>query len=121
RGSYDMKAGVVSNIMVAKFISDLNIELESDLQLHIVCDEEGGGGGTKAAINRGYTGKAAIVTESTRCGLCPVQGGEQWFRITVKGLSAHAGARYRHIYPGYENRAVNVIEKSMKIMQAVLD
>src|SRR5699024_3130917 len=75
RGTADMKAGVVSNIMVAKFIKDMNIQLKSDLQLHIVVDEEAGGGGSKSALNKGYTGKSVIVTEPTDRVILPAEGG----------------------------------------------
>ncbi|MFA1820167.1 ArgE/DapE family deacylase [Virgibacillus oceani] len=119
RGTCDMKAGVVSNIMVAKFLKDMGIELDSDLQLHIVTDEEAGGGGTKSAIERGYTGKGVIVTEPTDGIINPVEGGLEWVRIIVKGSTGHAGYRYSHIYPGYNESAVNVIEKSQVILNGV--
>lgn len=121
RGSCDMKAGVVSNIMAAKFIRDLGIELKSDLQLHIVTDEEAGGGGTKAAIKKGYNGKGVIVTEPTDGIINPVEGGLEWVRITVKGSTGHAGYRYSHIYPGYGKGAVNAIEKAQYILRSVTE
>lgn len=120
RGSCDMKAGVVSNMMAAKFMLDMGIELSSDLQLHIVIDEESGGAGTRSVLERGYVGNGVIVTEPTNEKINPVEGGLQWARVIVKGASAHTGWRYSHIYPGYEQTGVNVIEKSLKIMQAVL-
>lgn len=119
RGTCDMKAGVASNVMVAKFLRDLEIELDSDLQLHIVTDEEAGGGGTKAALERGYTGEGVIVTEPTDCIINPVEGGLDWVRITVKGSVGHAGYRYSHIYPGYGTSAVNAIEKAQIILKGV--
>lgn len=117
RGSMDMKAGVVSNIMVAKFLRDLGIELDSDLDLHIVIGEESGGEGTRAAIDRGYRGAGVIVSEPTNGIINPVEGGLHWARVSVKGSSAHSAWRYSHIYPGYERSGVNVIEKAMKILQ----
>ncbi len=119
RGTCDMKAGVASNVMVAKFIKDLGIELDSDLQLHIVTDEEAGGGGTKAAIERGYTGEGVIVTEPTDGIIDPVEGGLEWVRVTVKGSAGHAGYRYSHIYPGYGTSAINAIEKAQVILNGV--
>lgn len=118
RGSMDMKAGVVSNIMVAKFLANLGVELNSDLDLHIVIDEENGGAGTRAVLDRGYRGAGVIVTEPTDGTVNPVEGGLHWARVSVKGVAAHSAWRYRHIYPGYERTGVNAIEKAMKIIQA---
>lgn len=119
RGTCDMKAGVVSNIMVAKFIKDLGINIESDLQLHIVVDEEAGGGGTKSVLEKGYTAEGVIVTEPTDGVINPVEGGLEWVRVTVKGLAGHAGYRYSQIYPGYDNNAVNAIEKAQIILNGI--
>lgn len=121
RGSCDMKAGVVCNIMTAKFVQDMGIELASDLQLHIVADEEAGGGGTKSAIDKGYKGKGVIVTEPTDGVINPVEGGLEWVRVTVKGAAGHAGYRYSHIYPGYGKGAVNAIEKAQIILRKVAE
>ncbi|RNB87652.1 ArgE/DapE family deacylase [Brevibacillus fluminis] len=121
RGTLDMKAGVASNIMVSKFMVDHGIQLNHDLQLHIVVDEEGGGSGTRSALNRGYTGGGVIVTEPTDAVLTPVEGGLYWLRLRVKGNNAHSGWRYSHIYPGYQRTGVNVIEKSLKILQAIME
>lgn len=120
RGTCDMKAGVVSNVMVVKFLKDLGIELDSDLQLHIVPDEEAGGGGTKAVLERGYTGDGVIVTEPTDGIINPVEGGLEWVRVTIKGSAGHAGYRYSHIYPGHNGNAVNVIEKAQIVLDGVL-
>jgi len=119
RGSVDMKAGVLSNMMVAKFMVDMGIEPDSDLQLHIVIDEEGGGSGTRSVLERGYTGSGVIVTEPTNAVINPVEGGLQWIRVIVRGHSYHSAWRYSQIYPGYARTGVNAIEKAMKILQAV--
>ncbi|MDR7317594.1 M20/M25/M40 family metallo-hydrolase [Brevibacillus nitrificans] len=55
RGSSDMKAGIVCNLMIAKFFKEMGIELESDLQFHVVVEEECEGAGalrTRARIYR---------------------------------------------------------------------
>lgn len=119
RGTGDMKAGVVCNIMVLKFIKEMGIELDSDLQLHIVVDEEAGGGGTRSAIKKGYVGKAAIITEPTNTEVVLAEGGLEWVRVIVRGLGGHAGWRFSQIYPGYKEGAVNAIEKAKKILDAI--
>ena len=50
----------------------------------------------------------AIIPEPTNMKLFPKQQGSMWFRITVKGRSAHGGTRYE---------GVSAIEKMMLIMQ----
>ncbi|MDR7317595.1 hypothetical protein [Brevibacillus nitrificans] len=40
--------------------------------------------------------------------------------VTIKGLSAHSGWHYSHTHPGYPLEGVNVIEKAVKIMNAIL-
>lgn len=120
RGTGDMKSGVLCNILVAKFIKDMKIDLNYDLQFHVVVDEEGGGAGTRAALEKGYKGAAVIVTEPTNEEILPVEGGLQWVRVKLKGHSAHAGWRYEHIYPGdNKSNGVNVIDKAVLLLNAI--
>ncbi len=121
RGSGDMKAGVAANLLVAKFIHDHQIYLENDLQIHVVVDEEGGGGGTKAVLEKYSNGGGVIVTEPTDNIINPTEGGLEWVRIHIEGVSSHAGWRYSDIYPGYKGEGVNAIEKAAKVIAAVQD
>ena len=57
-------------------------------------EEESGGAGTLAAILRGYHADGAIIPEPTNLKFFPVQQGSLWFRVTIKGKSAHGGTRY---------------------------
>ncbi|MDM5229545.1 peptidase [Cytobacillus sp. NJ13] len=107
RGSTDMKGGTVSILLAMEAIITLGIKLKGDVIFQSVIEEESGGAGTLAAVLRGYTADGAIIPEPTNMKLFPKQQGSMWFRITVKGRSAHGGTRYE---------GINAIEKAMIVM-----
>lgn len=124
RGTYDMKGGLAACVAAVKAVRDCGVQLAGDLELHAVVDEEGGGAGTKSAIERGPTTDAALVAEPTDGSVLPVEGGVSWLRVTITGRSAHAGWRYAQIYPqgssgAPESHGVNAIEKGTKFLMAV--
>lgn len=130
RGAYDMKGSIACAIAAARALRQHDVTLNGDLQLHIVVDEEGGGGGTRAALDKGYKADAALVVEPTSGRILPVEGGLEWVRVTVRGRTAHAGWRYKFIYPeseaagdflGIDKPGVNALEKGHKILSAVLE
>lgn len=97
RGSTDMKGGNAAMLFALKAIHELGIPLKGDVIYHSVIEEESGGAGTLAAILRGYTGDAAIIPEPTQMKIYPKQQGSMWFRLYIKGASAHGGTRYNGI------------------------
>ncbi|MDX5476087.1 MAG: peptidase [Bacillaceae bacterium] len=111
RGSTDMKGGNVALLMAIKAIQSLNIPLKGDIIFQSVIEEESGGAGTLAAILRGYKADAVLIPEPTNMKIFPKQQGSLWFRLTVKGKSAHGGTRYE---------GVSAIEKAMTVVQAIL-
>ncbi|MBP2241234.1 acetylornithine deacetylase [Cytobacillus eiseniae] len=110
RGSTDMKGGTASLLLAMEAIISLNIQLKGDVIFQSVIEEESGGAGTLATVLRGYRADGAIIPEPTNMKLFPKQQGSMWFRITVKGRSAHGGTRYE---------GVNAIEKAMLIIKAL--
>lgn len=110
RGSTDMKGGTVALLLAIEAIAAAGIELKGDIIFQSVIEEESGGAGTLAAIIRGYKADGAIIPEPTNMKIFPKQQGSMWFRIKVKGKSAHGGTRYE---------GVNAIEKSMSIIEAL--
>ena len=110
RGASDMKGGLIAAVMAVKAICDSNLRLKGDVIIQSVVEEETGGAGTLSAIKRGYKADAAIVPEPTDLKICPVSVGAMWFRVTVKGLSAHAATAYL---------GVSAINKAIKLIQAV--
>lgn len=112
RGSLDMKAGVVSNIIAAAALRTIGWSPRGDLIVESVISEEDGGAGTVAAILRGYTADACIITEPTGFDIVVAQGGSLVFRIHVDGKSAHGAAR---------DQGVSAFEAFLPIFRALLD
>lgn len=54
RGTTDMKSGLAAAIVAIEAIKAVGIDLANDIILESVIDEEGGGNGTLACIERGY-------------------------------------------------------------------
>jgi acetylornithine deacetylase/succinyl-diaminopimelate desuccinylase family protein len=121
RGSCDMKGGIAAMIHAVRVIRRLGIPLRGDLMIETVIDEETGGPGTRATIERGYWPDFAIVTEPTGLAIMPVEGGLEWLRVTVLGQSGHSAWRYRSVHAGGQGVAVNALEKGAKILAAVQD
>lgn len=111
RGSTDMKGGTVALIMAIESLIAIGIRLKGDIIFQSVIEEESGGAGTLAASLRGYKADGAIIPEPTTLKIFPKQQGSMWFRITVKGKSAHGGTRYE---------GVSAIEKAIVVLQSLL-
>ena len=112
RGAVDMKGGVIANLYAVKALKKAGLEPGGDVMLQSVVEEEaGGGGGTLACLMEGYTADGMIITEPF---MMPVisHPGILYFRVKIKGLTAHAG----HAHLG-----VNAIGKMMKVYQAMVD
>ncbi|MBM6619371.1 peptidase [Bacillus suaedaesalsae] len=110
RGTSDMKGGTVALLLAIEVIHALNIPLKGDIIFQSVIEEESGGAGTLATITRGYTADAAIIPEPTNMKIFPKQQGSMWFRLTVRGKSAHGGTRYE---------GVSAIDKSILVIEAM--
>lgn len=109
-GSTDMKASLSAMIMAAEVIKACNIKLRGDLIIQSVVDEEGGGNGTMACVERGYKADAAIVGEPTQLNIQPAHMGFIYHEIKVAGLSLHSSQLWH---------GVNAIDKTIKIYQAL--
>ena len=110
RGATDMKGGNLSSLLAISVLQKLGVKLKGDVIFQSVVEEESGGAGTLATILRGYKADAALIPEPTNMKIFPKQQGSMWFRLTVKGRSAHGGTRYE---------GVSAIEKSLLVVQAV--
>lgn len=97
RGTTDMKGGNVALLLAVEAIARTNISLKGDVIFQSVIEEESGGAGTLATVLRGYTADAAIIPEPTSMKLFPYQQGSMWFRVHIKGKSAHGGTRYEGV------------------------
>ncbi|WML53783.1 peptidase [Neobacillus sp. PS3-12] len=112
RGSTDMKGGTVALLLALEAIIQSGIHLKGDVLFQSVIEEESGGAGTLATVLKGYRADGAIIPEPTNMKIFPKQQGSMWFRIHVKGKSAHGGTRYE---------GVSAIEKSMMVVQRLAE
>ncbi|HSB73841.1 MAG TPA: ArgE/DapE family deacylase [Candidatus Methylomirabilis sp.] len=110
RGAVDDKAGLALITFVAQCLRSLGLALRGDVILESTVDEEWGGGGTLATIQRGYGADAAIVFEPTALEICPAARGGQAFRVTVPGKGAHP-------FRSYEG--VSALEKAVPLLAAL--
>ncbi len=111
RGSADMKAGCVVNLMVVRALQKAGVRLQGDVILESVVDEENGGNGTLACVLRGYTGDGMVFTEpSGDFALGIAQRGAQFFRLKIAGIEGSIEGRYD---------LVNPIGKALQVYQAV--
>lgn len=109
-GSTDMKASLAAMIMAADLLHSLGIELNGDLMIQSVVDEEGGGNGTLACVERGYKSDAAIVGEPTRLNIQPAHMGFIFHEIEIEGKALHSSQLWK---------GVNAIEKAMEIYRSI--
>ncbi|MFU8689032.1 peptidase [Rossellomorea sp. FS2] len=109
RGSTDMKGGTASLLLAIEAVQSLAIPLKGSVIFQSVIEEESGGAGTLAALQRGYVADGAIIPEPTNMKIFPKQQGSMWFRLKVKGKSAHGGTRYEGV--SAIDNAVTVIQR----------
>ncbi|MFA7184415.1 MAG: ArgE/DapE family deacylase [Victivallales bacterium] len=110
RGTADMKAGVAAMIMAVQCLREAKIDLKGDIIIQCVVDEEGGGNGTLACVDRGYRADAAIITEPTDLKILTCHRGAMHLTLKTSGRATHASMKWD---------GVNAIEKMMKIMTAL--
>lgn len=107
RGAVDMKGGVACMLSAVQILRELAVPLRGDVVFATVLDEEIGGMGTLALVDRGWRADAGILTEATDLAIVPVVRGILWGRITIEGVSGHAEIARRHWDQG---GAVDAIE-----------
>lgn len=110
RGAIDDKAGLAIMLYVARGLRELGLQLRGDLILESVADEEWGGGGALATLQRGYRADAAILFEPTEMAICPAARGGQAYRVTVQGRGAHPIRSYL---------GVSALEKAISLIAAL--
>lgn len=119
RGTCDMKGGIAAMIAAVAAVRRAGLRLKGDVMVQTVVDEEVGGPGTRQTLERGYKADAVIVTEPTGGLIQPVEGGLEWLRVVVRGVSGHTAKRYLSVHAGGQGPAINAIEKMMKLLAAV--
>ncbi|HEX6845257.1 MAG TPA: ArgE/DapE family deacylase [Actinomycetota bacterium] len=110
RGAADMKCGLAAILGAVKGLRRLGLTPHAPVTLESVVEEECTGNGTLQTILSGYTADAAIITEPFGGAITTSQVGVLWFHVKIKGLPGHAAE---------SGRAVNAIEKSLEMIQAL--
>lgn len=110
RGSCDMKGGLAALILAVEVLMKLDCDIKGDIIIESVVDEEGGGNGTLACVDKGYKADLAIVAEPTELKLMKAHMGWVFFKMDIEGKSLHSGLKWL---------GVNAIEKTIKIMDGL--
>jgi acetylornithine deacetylase len=116
RGSCDMKGGVAAMTFAAEILASLGLRLAGDLMVCTVTDEESTGIGGLAAVARGVSADAGLVTEPSGLDAWVACRGSLMPTITVPGRPGHAGVGQPH---WREGGAVNAIEKAQIVINAL--
>jgi acetylornithine deacetylase len=110
RGAADMKCGLAAIVGAVKALRSLGLRPRAPVHLESVVEEECSGNGTLSCIMAGYSADAGIVAEPFGAAITVSQVGVLWFQVLVRGTPVHAAE---------EQRGVNAIEKSYRIMEAL--
>ncbi|MDD3927674.1 MAG: ArgE/DapE family deacylase [bacterium] len=109
-GAVDMKGGLAAMLMAVKIAKAMKLQQKGDIIFQSVVDEEGGGNGTLACVDRGYKADAALIAEPTGLEIACAHRGAMHLRISTRGISTHASMK---------DRGVNAIEKMVELMKAL--
>ncbi|SNS49928.1 acetylornithine deacetylase [Micrococcales bacterium KH10] len=117
RGAVDMKGGMAAAIGAIEALRDAGVTLREDLIVASVADEEAGGMGTLALVDRGYRAPGgAIVPEATNLNVAPLCRGILWGRVTLHGRAGHIELERK---PWQEGGAVDAIAYGHKLLDAI--
>ena len=89
RGTVDMKGGAAAAVSALELLQSLGVRLRGDVVVASVVDEEAGGMGTLALVDRGHRADGAIIPEPTGLNVAPICRGILWGRLTIPGRASH--------------------------------
>ena len=110
RGAGDMKAGLIANVFAFEAIRQAGFDPTGRVHLQSVVEEECTGNGSLAALLRGYTADAVIISEPEEDALVRANVGVLWFTVRVSGNPTHP----REMANGF-----NAIDAAFEVMQAL--
>lgn len=112
RGVADMKGGLAAAIMALEALRASGVKLAGDVIFTSVVDEEAGGNGTLACVEKGYRADGALIMEPTNLEIHASNKGAFLAKFTVVGKPIHACLK------GF---GVNAIDKATKLIQALYE
>ena len=114
RGATDMKAGLAAMIYGTYLLKELNVPLRGRVGLCLVADEETGGRGGSAHLDRlgllGLDAVAMLTPEPTSGVIWNANRGAITLQVTVKGRAAHVGLQHQ---------GVNAFERMLQVAAAL--
>ncbi|GAA1848821.1 ArgE/DapE family deacylase [Brevibacterium marinum] len=110
RGAGDMKAGLIANLFAFEAVRRAGYDLTGRVHLQSVVEEECTGNGSLAALLRGYSADAVIISEPEEDALVRANVGVLWFTVRVSGNPTHP----REMASGF-----NAIDAAFDVMQAL--
>jgi len=118
RGTVDMKGGIASMLMAVKAVITSGLRLKGDVKVGTVPDEEAGGMGSLAFIDKGYSADGCFMTEPTNLNIAPLCRGILWGKIKVPGRAGHIEIKTGDWRKG---GGVDAIEYARIILNAISD
>lgn len=115
RGAVDMKGGIAAMMMALKAVMKTGVKLKGDVCVGTVVDEESGGMGALAFVDKGYRADGCIMTEATELKVAPLCRGILWGKVTLKGRSGHIELPRTYWRDG---GTVDAIEKARLLLDA---
>lgn len=109
-GADDMKGGLSAIALGLQLALESGFKPRGDIIIESVVDEEGGGNGTLACVDRGYRADAAVIAEGSNLEVFAANRGAWLTEIAVEGKPIHASLR------GFGQ---NAIEKTVKIISSL--
>lgn len=123
RGTVDMKGGMAAALGALAALRSAGIRLRGDVLIASVVDEEAGGMGTLALVDRGHVGTAGtIVPEATDLNIAPLCRGILWGRVDFHGRAGHIELERKRWDEGgavdaieYGRMALNIIARTNEL------
>lgn len=116
RGTADMKGGMAATVAALEILALSGIRLRGDIKVASVVDEEAGGMGTLAVVDRGYGADGAVSPEPSDLNVAPLCRGILWGTLTVPGRSGHIEMAQPH---WREGGAVDAITLGRTFLDAI--
>lgn len=90
RGACDMKGGMAAALAAIEAVLAVGVPLSNPISYASVTEEETGGMGTLALVDRGYRpGIGIVIPEPTSLKVAPLCRGILWGEIVIPGKSGH--------------------------------